>query len=348
MKKTSTIALLSLSWVLTLPGAIAQDEHPGEEPTVVFLKREATIGGWEVLLGDVATVEGPDLELVARLLGETLSSAPSPARSAFLDRDEIAQKLIDRGYLGRSVRLRGAPQVQVSTRAKTLHAEEIQRRGVERIQRWFSQSLNDSNLSQTEVIVEPSTTLSDLVVPSGRRGTDVVLRGNPRDMSERFANLTAHVVVDGRTIKKIPLRFELRRFQPALVATHPMRRGDAFSPDDLEIRRVEVTGIAGRMIKSPEELKGAVAGRNLAAHAPILSQDALFPALVKRGKITTVILRNGPLTITTKARAKDNGRIGDTIALDNPSSGKVIYGQVIDEGLVEIRLRPDPRSASER
>jgi flagella basal body P-ring formation protein FlgA len=58
---------------------------------------------------------------------------------------------------------------------------------------------------------------------------------------------------------------------------------------------------------------------------------------VRRNSLINVVVRQGNLMVTLKnARANENGRIGETIALINPVSNKIIYAKLVDPGTAII------------
>jgi flagella basal body P-ring formation protein FlgA len=77
---------------------------------------------------------------------------------------------------------------------------------------------------------------------------------------------------------------------------------------------------------------------SLAAGAILVAQDITEPVVVKAGETVTVQVINGGVTISLNAVADETGRIGDTILLTNPSSGRRFSAQVTANGPI-VRLQ---------
>ncbi len=70
----------------------------------------------------------------------------------------------------------------------------------------------------------------------------------------------------------------------------------------------------------------------------IITQDAVqAPLVVKSGQLVTVHVYSGGVMLAVDATADQPGRIGDTILLTNPGSGRRFTAQVTAQG-VEMRL----------
>jgi flagella basal body P-ring formation protein FlgA len=128
--------------------------------------------------------------------------------------------------------------------------------------------------------------------------------------------------------------------EPVVVAARPVAAGQALGPDDLAVRREPEAAYLGQPVfYDPAALAGAVATMNLPAGAILTGSDVQAPLVVKAGQTVTVNVQSGGVDVAINAVADEPGRVGDTILLTNPGSGKRFSAVVTANGPVVV-LQP--------
>jgi len=126
---------------------------------------------------------------------------------------------------------------------------------------------------------------------------------------------------------------------PVVVAARPIVAGATLVPGDLTVREEPVTLYAGRATyQDPDQLDGATAVMTLPAGTILSTSDIDEPVAVVAGQIVAVDLHSGMVDISVNAIADQTGRIGDTILMTNPASGKRFTALVTRNGMV-VQLR---------
>lgn len=119
-----------------------------------------------------------------------------------------------------------------------------------------------------------------------------------------------------------------------VVAARPLTAGQALTADDLKLSLLPVQRFAGRQVFfDPAELIGAVPDLSLATGMPLTSDSVQAPVMVKAGQTVTVSVFSGGVELSLDATAAQTGRIGDTILLTNPSTGRRFTAQVTAGGV---------------
>jgi flagella basal body P-ring formation protein FlgA len=120
-----------------------------------------------------------------------------------------------------------------------------------------------------------------------------------------------------------------------VIAGRPIAAGQTIQPGDLALHSEPVSLYAGRQVfYDPAALAGGTALMTLPA-GTILTQSAIGePLIVKAGQTVSVQVLSGGVDLSVSARADENGRIGDTIMLTNPSSGQRFTAVVTASGPV--------------
>ncbi len=74
----------------------------------------------------------------------------------------------------------------------------------------------------------------------------------------------------------------------------------------------------------------------LYAGRPILLDDIGPPAIVTRNQIVRVLFQGSGLSISTEGRALERGAVGDRVRIMNLSSRATVFGQVQQDGSVQV------------
>lgn len=127
---------------------------------------------------------------------------------------------------------------------------------------------------------------------------------------------------------------------PVVTARIPMTHGHVIHESDLVVTRlpwrVLPNGAAGTSM-------AAVVGQRLrnfvAAGAPVYGELVDEPLAVKSGDMVEITVLSGPgVMIRSRAFARQEGRLGDFVRLEQPDTKKTLRGVVTGDKKVEVRL----------
>ncbi len=145
--------------------------------------------------------------------------------------------------------------------------------------------------------------------------------------------------VDGQTLRTMSVTADVRFFRPVLVASHMLRRGEELDETSCELAERDVTQLRnGYFVSAAEVISSMQLRRVLSAGDIITKRHVEKIPVVKRGDAITLVARAGRLSMSAAGEALQNGGIGDRIRVKNSDSGKIIYGQVLDGGLIQVGL----------
>jgi flagella basal body P-ring formation protein FlgA len=149
----------------------------------------------------------------------------------------------------------------------------------------------------------------------------------------------------GLAIRDLPvghilLTGEVARLQRVLVAKRNLSAGDALDASQFELRTLSASESA-----QGQNFYGEVSGlqtselsRNLRAGDALRTTDVRQALLVRRGQAVdlTVVTSSG-LELSLRAEALADGRMGETVSLRNPESGRVLTGIVTGRNTARTR-----------
>lgn len=125
-------------------------------------------------------------------------------------------------------------------------------------------------------------------------------------------------------------------FDYAVSSRRAMRKGDVFEKDDLYATLVNVRTIPKGAILKAEEAVGKAARFSLPPNRPLSSKFIEEPVVVKRGQEVVVTYSRGFVKMRAKGIAKEDGSLGETIKVQNPSSKKMVQAVIVDGQTVTV------------
>lgn len=151
-----------------------------------------------------------------------------------------------------------------------------------------------------------------------------------------YEQAAAHCSAPGWTLY---VTVTVAQSQKVVVAARPVMAGQILAPGDLTIAQEPVQNYAGRQVfYDTSSLVGADALISLQAGTIVSAENIGQPVVVKAGQLVTVEVISGGVEVSINAVANETGRIGDTILLTNPSSGRRFSALVTATGPI-VRLQ---------
>ncbi len=141
---------------------------------------------------------------------------------------------------------------------------------------------------------------------------------------------------DGRVVESGQVRMKIRRYADVLVTVERITSRDAFTPEQLVIRRMDVTSLHERPLVALAEVAGKRAKRNLRPGMILTSSCIEEVPDIERGRDLTIVYADGLCRVTAVGVALESGLAGDYIRVKNTRSGKVLTARVIDGGAVAV------------
>lgn len=123
-----------------------------------------------------------------------------------------------------------------------------------------------------------------------------------------------------------------------LVLRRALPRGSAVTPEDVEIRRMRVPGLADTYIREPAQLVNQHL-KSATAPGTALAVDLLAAdVLVKRGQRVTLVARVGGLEVRAEGEAIADASTAGRVRVLNLNSRRIVEGQVETRDRVIVGL----------
>ena len=155
----------------------------------------------------------------------------------------------------------------------------------------------------------------------------------------RYGHTTVKVSCDDEMRWAIYVPLTVDAWRDVLVLTTAVGRGQALHAEDMVEQHLNLSSLHNYCYETRREaVINKVARLPLAIGSSPCRQYLEEPTLVKRGDTVTVISNYANIQVSTHAKARSDGRRGDTIDVENLTSRRVISAQVKDSNTVEVSL----------
>jgi flagella basal body P-ring formation protein FlgA len=318
--------LFNLALALCLLPAAALWANP---MATISVKDRVDVDTAEILLGQIATIEGADARFNQRLKDILIAKAPLPGDTRQIDQ-KLLQKRLKQHHIDLAAVIVEAPPQMVVTRSHfEIQKEEIQKIVSEFIIQQTPQE--NKNLRIKKIQVPDS-----IMLPKGRITYRVTAPRNRRLMGR--CPLNVHFSVNGRAEKKLWVTVELEVLGSVVVTRKPLGRYRPITAEDIEVQTMDLANLPANVLSDPEAAIGKRTKRAIGARMPLRADNIELPPLVKRGDFVTIIAESENLKITTLGQVKKRGRMGERIPVVNLDSKKVLHARVIDANTVKVEF----------
>jgi flagella basal body P-ring formation protein FlgA len=302
-----------------------------------------------VTLGDVADVLAADPGQVQSLSAIELFPLPPPGNQRYLGARELQDLLFLRGVNLIGHRFSGSSQVTIlgpSPADRPAPPKALSGPVMERAQR----SVADAILRHLKEHAAPGRAWQVDVKLSEE---DAKLLAAAREVSasggeEPFVGEQVFEVVAasaGRTAR-LAVNAQVSPAAAVVVAARSIPSGAVISAADVTLTSGQPANAAGEPFASVEEVVGLQATRLIPADK-VVDRDAVrAPVLVHRGEVVTVYSRRPGIQVKVIARARDEGSLGQLVAVENLAERKSFLARVTGVAEAEVDVSPAQSAAA--
>jgi flagella basal body P-ring formation protein FlgA len=320
---------LAIAVSVPVPVAVAA---PSPIPTQAIVPEQVTVGGEQIVLGDVATIYAKDLVDFKALSSIVLSRIPDDKGSVSLPSSYLEARIRAALPAGASFALRAPAAITFQLQRLGITAQDFASE-IERQARTTGKFPAGTDL-EVEVI-------SGIDQLKGLSLADT--RIEPQAEMPQWKGDLSFKAVRGNSAP-LWVRARLRWFSRAWVASRPLRFNEQPGPDAFTEARVETTAFREEPLAGTrEELGAALAsarlGRALAANAP------LFPSAIERkpdaasgAALRVVFVGESGVRVSADGLLVGAGTIGGDVKARLKSSKKLVTGKLVSPGMVEVSL----------
>lgn len=297
---------------------VVQAPVPAPPPT---LKPDVTVSAEIITLGDLIAGLRPQDAAVAAF------RAPALGETGTIQSNRIVATAEANGVP--PVATRGLAQVVVTRAARNITSSDIENA--------VKQALSERhNVDGRALSLVFDGGAPKLVAEPGLTGELVAQDIN---YDPRARRVSATVLLPGSAAMRLkPARVsgQLIETVEVIVPLKTVARGELLTDQDVTIERRPRDGQTGDLVNEVAAAVGKMAKRQLAAGQPLRNSDIQRQEVIARGDLVTMVYEGPGVTLTLRGKATEAGAPGDTIAILNPTSKRVVQGVVTGPGRVSV------------
>jgi flagella basal body P-ring formation protein FlgA len=193
--------------------------------------------------------------------------------------------------------------------------------------------------SRQELIIELRGRLPNLTASKSdytiRVGTDRVIR------LRGHVSIPVEIVANGTTETRTTVTVYIRSFGPVVIATHLLQH-QALTADDVAVTQMETTTLPEDRISEPTVVAGKRTARLVSGNSVLCRAMVEAIPVIKEGDAVTIVVSMRHAVVKVRGNARQDGCIGDMIAVQRDGSHERFQGKVISEHVVELALNGPP------
>ena len=254
-----------------------------------------------------------------------LGPAPQPGKEMVLNAKTLYRIALAMDLSWRPAH--SAQQVVIRRTATVIPSDVVEERIIER--------LNEEGL-EANFDLSLYSDLQDIILPLGEIAS-IEFESFSFDAQGDYFDAVVVAPSRANPISKIPVSGRIQRLIDIPVLKTSLRNGDIIGETDIDWIEVPARKTQRDVVFKSDDLIGMTPRRTVFAGKPMLTGDLERPQIVKRGEMITLIYVDGPMRLSTKGKALQNGAKGDVIRISNVKSHKTIEGLVTNQREVTVQ-----------
>ncbi|MBT4265198.1 MAG: flagellar basal body P-ring formation protein FlgA [Deltaproteobacteria bacterium] len=287
---------------------------------------EAIAYGDYYTLGDIAELDGFDIETIQKLAKIQVGKAPLPGRSRLISKSQLQNRIKNR-FPEHQLKLIMPKRAMVSRAAIKITGKELKTIILAEVRKQYKK--------HQDISIKIKTKLRDVYIPKGNASYKISRIGDTLKIGGN-SSWMLRLMLDEKEAKKILVRLKVDVFNDVVVAKGRIPKGKKIESDDL----VSIKKNISKERKGYESSRNIIVGEH--ARRDIYKNETLNPHLVEKpvivikGDYMSIVYNTPNLYLTNMAMAMKSGRKGDVIPLRTLKSKKTIYAVITDAKRAEI------------
>ncbi|MFH2130464.1 MAG: flagellar basal body P-ring formation chaperone FlgA [bacterium] len=289
---------------------------------------EAIIYSDYYMLGDIAELDGFDVETIQKLAKVQVGKAPLPGRSHLISRLQIENRLKSQ-FSKHQLNFIMPKQAMVSRASIKITGKELQKIILAEVKKHYQE--------YQDVHISIKSRLRDVYIPKGNASYTISRIGETPKIGGN-SSWMLKLMLDEKEVRKILIRLKVDVFDDVVVAKDQIRKGEKIEEEDLKTIKKDISRERKGYASSTEYVVGEHARRDIYKNEALDQHLVEKPVIVVKGDHMKIVYKTANLYLANVAMAMKSGRKGDIIPLRTLKSQKTIYATITDAKMAEINL----------
>jgi flagellar basal body P-ring formation protein FlgA len=297
------------------------------ESLVIDLKPAASVRSSAILLEDVADLHGTDHDAIERLSQVKLGESPALGSMKTLSRQQINECI--QAAMGQpdGLKLSGAAAVQVRMKGIPVSPSEIAtllKSYIAKMTAW----------KESEIEIGAITNLNGVEMPPD--GAELRFSQTPAVIGRGHISASLEIAQAGKTMRRFWVNADICIHADAWVAANKIFPGQIVKSDDFVKQTASIDDLRTTYIANLDEVVGKTSRRIFSPGDLIVREAFTEVFLIKRGETVQLQLQRDGIMLTSRARAEEDGMLGQIIRVRNTEFSNVVKAQVTGRSQVML------------
>lgn len=297
----------------------------------IYIPDQVDVSNDDILLGDIAQISGVNEEIIEKIKSIELAKSPLPGYSKRLSRELIRLVLKNKGYDVENIMFNIPTVFTVNTKYKKISIEKLIN---------FAQKYIKDNVSYTEdqIEIEIKSTLDEIVIPDS---SYELKNGGAREIKPGNNSLPLIIDVNGEEYKRVYLTAKIKLIRNVYIANRDLKRGIQLKREDFRLEQKEIVREIRNLITEWDEdfFKDRVLASSVQKGEILKETMVEKPFVISWGDKVQALIKIGSVQISAVVSARERGKIGDYITVQNTKTGHSFNAEVVNSHLVKIEKK---------
>jgi len=298
----------------------------GEEtnyPTVVIKDKKIEVAKDKIYLGDIAFINGFDIERQEKLKVLYIVRAAMPGEKVTISKELIENK-VKRIY--QAAIIEGPDEIEVFTEKSDIAGQDVAKTAKDYL-------FDHMKWPKEDVEITVSKTREDLQLLQGKvllkvKDNNINFKGN--------VIVPVEIYVNNQFYKIEPVKFFVKVNTECVVSETGIKKGDIPDLTTIIKTKKDITYLPEDVITDPLEIQNRIAKRAISPETVLLYSMFESRPLFKRGDTVYVIVKIKSLEVQSEGQAFSDGREGEKVKVKLINGNKIVEGIVNSDGKVII------------
>ncbi len=282
----------------------------------------------QILLGEIAEISNfyGSEKALNELKGLELGRSPQPGYEKKLTRVLVELSVKSLGYSSSQFNLKMPKKITVKRSSQIISAADLKKLAEENTASYFG---------SRGLVINYQQELKDIEIAAGDYQIKTAENYQPKLGRN---NLALQVQLDGKIVKRIYIPVEIGLRTEVLTAQKDLSYGTKISRSDFKESEKLIFADPEEIIRewNSSLLNNKELRRSLREGSILKESDIKSPFLVKWGDSLRLRVKVNNITINTFVTARERGKLGELITVENESSGKRFQAEVVST--TEVRI----------
>jgi len=289
---------------------------------------ESIAYGEYYFLGDIAELDGFDVEAIQKLAKVKMGKSPLAGHSHIISRNQVQNRL-KRKYSKIKLKLIIPKRPMISRASLKIGKNQLENIIFSEIQSQFKEF--------QDIKISVRTRLKDVYIPKGEASYKIKRLGENVKMGG-YSSWMLSLLLDKKEVKKLLIRVKVSIFDEVLVAKGKITKGKQIQEEDVVKIKKDISKERKGFKSGQKLIIGKYARRDIYKNESLKKNLVEKPLLIRKGSHIKIIYQTPGIYLTNVAIAMKSGKKGEIIPCRTLKSKKTVYAIVTDAKNVMILL----------